>query len=110
MNRQQFAAIVANAYVNQFSTGGNRVMNQAIITWDGMQFSSQSSLTPMGDGEIWVMGLEEGIFGDVDADDADAATAIENFLTDSASDEGWQDVIAIIEQAQADADAWANAA
>lgn len=83
-------------------------MNQAIVTWDGTQFSWQSSLSPVDDGEIVIMSLEEGIFGDVNADDEHATTAIANFLTDSASDEGWRDVLAIIEQARADTDAWAN--
>lgn len=107
MNRQQFAATVAEAYVNQFSTDGSPVMNQAVIVYDGENFASQSSLSPVQDGEIVIIALEEGIFGDISADDPQAAQAIENFLTDSASDEGWRDVEAIIEQAQADAEAWA---
>lgn len=105
MNREQFATTVAKAYVNQFSTDGHYVMNEVVIIWDGTQFSSQSSLTP--NSEILVMSLEEGIFGDISADDPEAEQAIAEYLVDSASDEGWQDVIAIIDQAQADVDAWA---
>lgn len=99
MNRQQFAETAARAYVAQFATSGSPVMNQRIIVFDGTHFSSQSSLTPVDDHEVVVMSLEEGIFGDVDADDPDCAPSIESYLTDSASDESWRDVSATIAEA-----------
>lgn len=106
MDRQQFAETVANAYVEQFSTDGSPVMNECVITFNGENFGSQSSLTPVDSDETVVMSLQDGMFGDVDADDPQAAEWITGYLVDSASDEGWQDVIAIIEQAAADKAAW----
>lgn len=100
MNRQQFAECVAQAYVDQFSTDGHRVMNECIIVWDGDNFGSQSSLTPVFDAEAVVMSLEEGMFGDVDADDPDAEASIVNYLVDFASNHIWTDVTTAIEDAE----------
>lgn len=108
MNRQQFAEVAAAAYVNQFSSTGSPVMGAPIIIWDGEQFSSQSELTPVFDGETVAMYISDGMFGDVDADASDAYASIAFFLTDAASDESWSDVLATIEQAQADAEAWSD--
>ena len=108
MNRQQFAEVAAAAYVNQFSSAGSPVMGTPIIVWNGEQFSSQSELTPVFDGEVVAMYVNDGMFGDVDADASDAQASIVSFLTDAANDAGWSDVMATIEQAQADAEAWSN--
>lgn len=97
MNRNQFAKITAEAYMDQF-VNGNGVMNEAIIVYDATEetFGWQSSLTPVYDNEVIVLELHEGMFGSDDME----AELIEDYLIDSASNDIWNEVTYTIQQAR----------
>jgi len=64
MNIKQYAKITADAYISQYITGEGRVMNDPMICMDADGYIwSQSSLTPLGEDEIVLETLSEGMFG-----------------------------------------------
>lgn len=93
MNRTQFAEAVQEAYKNQFGIDGedDRVMNDRIIVYDidDGTFSSQSSLTPVSDVEIYVLTLTEGMFGS--DDEGLTGDAISEYIGDT-DNELWDEV------------------
>lgn len=101
MNRKQLAETVAEAYLDQF-VRDERVMNDVIIVYDvdTEQFSSQSSLTPLQDGEIQVDTLVDGGFGDWDIDDEytadDAEADMVRWLAEE-NDDYWNSIVEAIE-------------
>lgn len=100
-SKTEFANVVGAAFAEQFCDGGHRVMNNPIIVYDysDNSFGSQSSLTPLGDDEIIVLELEDGMFGEYDqADYNGTAWAVAGYFTEDC-DNGrtWEDVLDLID-------------
>jgi len=98
MNRKQFAETVAQAYMDQYHSQEWRrrpVMNAPAIDFDTdtETFASCSTLTPTNSNEVRVFELEDGMFGY-----PVTKRAIYQYLTDSASDDLWHEVVNQIEQ------------
>lgn len=92
--REQYARVMADACLNH-----REVMNEAVVTWhpqDGFQWGS--SLTPVGDGEIIV---ERDVRQEYyDPDETGNREDLIAYFLDMASDDGWQEVAAVIEEAR----------
>lgn len=104
MNRKQFSETVAQAYMNQYHWQEYRrrqVMNNPVIDYDmdNERFVTCSSLTPTQAGEVRVLELSDGMFGN---DERPTKAAIVYYLTHDASDDLWNEVVVGIEQARAE--------
>ncbi len=94
-NRSEFGKVAARAYFGQYVDGDKRVMNNPQVYYATLDnnFGSCSTLTPLGDTEVQVFELEEGIFGGDVGDDENAFA--EYLATDK---EIWQSVTDAIDE------------
>lgn len=102
MSRQRFAEATAQAFVDQYCGGGERVMNSPVIIYNMSSgwFDTQSSLSPTFDCDVPVLKLEDGIFGDYEPENPDATyDAVLTFLADL-GDDLWSEVVAKIQAAR----------
>lgn len=94
-NLTDYARTTADAYAGQYLSD-HRVMGQPTIVYNRTtcQFGWQSSLTPVGDDEVVVDTLEEGVFGETGDDPDVARAAITNLLLEQAD---WDGILSKIE-------------
>jgi len=99
-NRRQLAQVVADAYFSQYGPEERQshVMNNPAIIYDSGTFSWCSSLTPDDEGEIRVDELEEGAFGNFDANEPGAEKALIDYIANDA-DDYWDSIVERIQEA-----------